>query len=194
LGLGLAAEYEINEQWVAAVIAFSVVFMLVVNVAAYNVSGMILIRILRKHQFSGVREEGDSNPFDVVISKTARSMCFLTLPSLTTLILFLILGVEYCNNTPFPESSPNDNSFIFVIFAQLILGLVFTRVVWISKTTLDAEIVAKTITEGCPPPQKVLPSSAASQVDLEMESRATVVADGFSSSETSLLVQSETDV
>jgi len=145
----LAAEFVIGLQWVGAVISFYVVLMFAVNVVTYNVSGFMLIRILRTHQegTSAVDDISGSkaSPFALVITKTTRSLVYLTLPSLATLIMFLIIGVGNCNSKPmnaFVPTAPTAG-VVFTLFVQLVFGLLFTRVVWISKSALDAEIASK---------------------------------------------------
>jgi len=150
VGFGmLAAEYLVGQQWVGAVVSFYVVLMLTVNLTTYNVSGVLLIRLLRNHQSTGAGEDisgsKSASPFDVVISKTLKSMTMLTLPSLATWLIFLVLGVSNCNTRPMPVFDPNALQWnvIATMFIQLILGLLFTRVAWISKTALEAAIVGK---------------------------------------------------
>jgi len=150
----LICQYLVAQQWVGAVISFLVVLMVTVNLIAYNCSGFYLIRILRNHQITGISQaSGDdisgsksASPFDVVIHKTLRSMTILTLPSLATIIMFLVTGVTSCNTKPMPAFNPDDLlwNVLATIFIQLVLGLLFTRVAWISKTALEAEIVGKT--------------------------------------------------
>jgi len=155
VGFGmLACEYLVAQQWVSAVISFYVVLVLSVNLTTYNVSGFWLIRILRKHQLTGVSTSGEditgsksASPFDVVIRKTMRSMTMLTLPSLAALLMFLILGIGSVNTRPLIPYNPNAPNWtaMATLSIQLILGLLFTRVAWISKTALDAEIMIRTI-------------------------------------------------
>jgi hypothetical protein len=155
VGFGmLTCEYLVGQQWVGAVIAFYVVLMLAVNLTTYNVSGVCLIRILKKHQLTGVSASGEgitgsksASPFDVVIAKTMRSMTMLSLPSLAALFMFLIIGIGGCNTRPMVAYNPNAPTWsAMATFAiQLILGLLFTRVAWISKTALDAEIMVRTV-------------------------------------------------
>jgi len=145
----LAAEFVIGLQWVGAVISFYVVLMFTVNLITYNVSGFMLIRILRTHEegTSAVDDISGSkaSPFALVIAKTTRSLVYLTLPSLAALIMFVIIGVSLCNTRPanaFVPSAPTAG-VVFTLYFQLVVGLLFTRVVWISKTALDAEIASK---------------------------------------------------
>jgi hypothetical protein len=156
-----AAEYAIGQQWVGAVIAFYVVLMFTVNLLTYNISGIMLIRILRKHQSGAATPSGEgqekflditgsksASPFDLVIRKTTRSLILLSLPSMAALIMFFVIGVSSCNTKPaipYNPESPAVFSFI-TLFLQIILGLLFTRITWISKTALDAEVVGKAIT------------------------------------------------
>jgi len=152
VGFGmLAAEYLVAQQWVSAVVSFYVVLMLAVNMTTYNVSGAILMRILRNHQtgvYTGEDISGSksASPFNVVIAKTKRSMAMLTLPSLAALVLFFILGVAACNTRPMIPFNVNNLpwSVFTTLYIQLILGLLFTRVAWVSKTALEAEIFGKT--------------------------------------------------
>jgi len=149
----LICSYLVAQQWVGAVISFYVVLMLTVNLTTYNVSGIYLIRILREHQKTGtsasptedISGSKSASPFDVVIAKTMRSMAMLTIPSLATLLLFLITGVGSCNTLPSPKyNSANPPwNLLATIFVQLVLGLVFTRIGWITKTALDAQIIGK---------------------------------------------------
>jgi len=71
----------------------------------------------------------------------------LTVPSLAALVMFFILGVGSCNTRPMIPFNPNALpwSVFTTFFIQLILGLLFTRVAWISKTALEAEILGKTL-------------------------------------------------
>jgi hypothetical protein len=150
-----AAEYAISQQWIGAIVSFYVVLMFTVNLLTYNISGIFLIRILRKHQDGATAPTVDdtsgsksASPFDVVIAKTIRSMILLSLPSVAALIMFLVVGVANCNTDPsvmFDPSAPKI-AVVLTIFVQLILGLLFTRVTWISKTILDAEVVGKAVT------------------------------------------------
>jgi len=151
----LAAEYAIRQQWVNAVICFFTVLMFIVNLLTYNISGMLLIRILRNHQNGAPAASGEdisgsksASPFDVVISKTTRSLILLSLPSLAALMLFFVLGVSNLNTKPVVPYDPNAPPWgaPVVLFVQIILGLLFTRVTWISKTLLDAEVVGKAVT------------------------------------------------
>jgi hypothetical protein len=146
----LTAEYVVGQQWSGAVIAFNVVLMLLVNLVTYNVSGVLLIRLLRNHQVTGAGEDisgsKSASPFDVVIKKTIRSMVMLNLPSLGALFLFLFIGVGACNTQPMDVFDPNapKTPLILTTFLQPVLGLLFTRVAWVSKTALEAAIVGKT--------------------------------------------------
>jgi hypothetical protein len=149
----MTCHYIINRQWVGAVISFYCVLMFTVNLIAYNASGFYLIRILRNHQVTGVSNtpsedisgSKSASPFDVVIGKTLRSMTILTLPSLAALLMFLILGIQSANNNPMPVFNAVDLAWgtLATLFIQLVLGLLFTRVAWISKTALEAEIIGK---------------------------------------------------
>jgi hypothetical protein len=148
----LICEYLVGQQWVGAVISFYVVLMFTVNLTTYNVSGLYLIRILRNHQKTGISAAGEditgsksASPFDVVISKTMRSMAMLTVPSFAALIMFLILAIGNCNTRPMPTYNPETLTWsaVSTLFIQVILGLLFTRVCWISKTALQAEIMGK---------------------------------------------------
>jgi len=151
---GLIGEFRADRQWVSAVSNFYVVVSLFVNVATYNASGLWLIAIIRKHQLTGSAPAGEdisgsktATPFELVVAKTFRSMALLTAPSVIAMILYTIIGIGNSNTRPIPAYNPQAigwNSFV-TIFVQLILGLVFTRVAWINKTTLDAELMAKMI-------------------------------------------------
>jgi len=156
----LAAEFAIGLQWVGAVISFYVVFMFAVNMVTYNVSGFLLIRILRTHQ-EGTPASDDisgskASPFALVIAKTTRSLVFLTIPSLAALIMFLIIGMGGTNTKPLVPFIPSAPTLaaMFTLFLQLVLGLLFTRVAWISKEALDAEIASKVMT-GTPTTQSL---------------------------------------
>jgi hypothetical protein len=150
-----AAEYAVGQQWVAAVIAFYVVLMFTANLLTYNISGIMLIRILRKHQSGAATPSGEditgsksASPFDVVIRKTTRSLLLLSLPSMAALVMFFVIGLQSCNTNPavpYNPSAPSPFGMI-TLFLQLLLGFLFTRVTWISKTALDAEVVGKAIT------------------------------------------------
>jgi hypothetical protein len=148
----LICEYLVGQQWTGAVISFYVVLMFAVNLTTYNVSGVYLIRILRNHQKTGISAAGEditgsksASPFDIVIAKTMRSMVMLSAPSFAALIMFLILGVGNCNTKPLvvfnPQSPPWATFMTF--YLQLVLGLLFTRVCWVSKTALQAEVISK---------------------------------------------------
>jgi len=149
----LAAQYAIEQQWVGAVISFWVVLMFAVNVMTYNISGILLIRILRKHQDGTTATADDisgsksASPFDIVIMKTTRSLILLSLPSVAALMLFLFLGIQSSNINPMAIYNPNAPawSVFFTFFLQIILGLLFTRATWITKTALNAEVVVKAV-------------------------------------------------
>jgi len=147
---GLVMEFRSGQQWVTAVVNFYVVFSLGVNVGTYNVSGMWLIALLRKHIESSSEDISGSksaSPFAVVVAKTFRSLALLTAPSVAAMIMYMIIGLNNSNTQLIPTYNPQAigwNSFV-TIFVQLILGLLFTRVAWISKTALDAELVAKMV-------------------------------------------------
>jgi len=182
VGFGmLAAQYLVDQQWVSAVVSYYVVLMLAVNMTTYNVSGAILIRILRNHQVLGAPTGEDisgsksASPFDLVIRKTLRSMVMLTVPSLAALVLFFILGVTASNTKPLVPFNVNALpwSVFTTLYIQLILGLLFTRVSWVSKAALDAEILGKTMstpssaTESPDQNKKSRTSRAASRADLK---------------------------
>jgi len=145
---GLFAEFASAQQWATAVTDFYVVLALVVNLTTYDVAGLWLIRILRTHQTTGAGEDisgsKSASPFDVVIDKTLRSMSLLSCPSLAAMVAYLILGIGNSNTRPIATYNPNALGWnVFVtIFVQLVLGLLFTRLAWISKTALDAAIMA----------------------------------------------------
>jgi len=224
VGFGcLTASYVFAQQWVGAITPFFVVLMLAVNLVTYNVSGCVLIRILHKHQATGVAEARDditgsksASPFDVVIAKTLRSMFFLTVPSLATLILFFVTGVGNLNARPTPVYDPLNLTWSVqaVLFVQLIIGLMLTRVAWVTKSVVQAEVLAKTISsEGSSSPETKgrRSSKAPSRADLKDKAlrmsqdvempqspspAVTVgpVADGCSKTESSLYVQNEADI
>jgi len=145
---GLFAQFASAQQWITAVVDFYIVLALAVNLTTYNVSGFWLIRILRTHQLTGAGEDitgsKSASPYDAVIAKTLRSMFLMSLPSLAALLVLLILGIGNCNNRPIAPYNVNalDWSVFMAIFIQLVLGFLFTRSGWITKTALDAAIMA----------------------------------------------------
>jgi len=149
LGLfALVAEFVEARQWVTAALDFFIVVSVGANLTTYNVSGACLIQILRKHQLTGSGEEisgsKSASPFALVISKTLRSMWLLSLPSVGAMVMFGILAVGLSNNKAIVAYNPSNPAWnVFAtIFLQLVLGLLFTRMAWVSKTALDAEILA----------------------------------------------------
>jgi hypothetical protein len=166
VGFGMAiAQYTVAQQWVAAVVSFHVAVVFSVNMITYDISGLKLIRILRDHQNGTATATGEdlsgsqsAKPFEVVIKKTYRSMLFLSVPSLGTVIGFFYTALTAANTLPFPAFDPTSPqpAMLLTIFVHLILGLVFTRFCWISKTALDAEILAKT---SSPPSSHGTPST-----------------------------------
>jgi len=140
-----------SPEWMDAISGFYVIAVLTVNLTIYNVSGVILIRSLLRHQQTGVAAVEEistsksASPFDVVIAKTKRSMLVLTIPTLATLLMCLVPSINSVNARPMPDYNPYAVEWTVqaIIVVQLVLGLVFTRIVWISKTTVDAEIMAK---------------------------------------------------
>jgi hypothetical protein len=170
----LICSYLVAQQWIGAIIGFYVVLMLTVNLTTYNVSGIYLIRILREHQKTGtsatptedISGSKSASPFDIVIAKTMRSMAMLTIPSLATLLMFLVQAVTQCNTRPTPvfDSANPAWGLLATLFVHIILGLVFTRIGWITKTALDSQIIGKAMStpstgstgssEGSPPEQK----------------------------------------
>jgi uncharacterized integral membrane protein len=194
VGIGmLVCEFLVGQQWGQAVLGYFLVLLFGVNLATYNVSGALLIRILRTHQRTGISAAGEetsasgdksASPFDVVISKTKRSMIMLTVPTLLFLIVFFILATNNTNTRPMPVYNYNALSWgtYMTQYAQMILGLLFTRVCWISKTALNAEIMGKgmsgsasgnsttseegTPSQGTPSPEQKRTGRAASRADL----------------------------
>jgi hypothetical protein len=152
---GLICEFAVAKQYVMAFVYYFVVISLTVNLITYDVSGICLIRILRKHQTTGVAAAGEdlsssksACKFDVVIAKTMRSMFLLSFSSLAVVVVFLVIGITHTNTRPIAPYNPDLlgwNAYA-TVFAQLLLGLLFTRTAWISKTALDAEIMFKTTT------------------------------------------------
>jgi hypothetical protein len=188
VGIGmLVCEFVVNQQWGSAVLDFFLVLLFGVNLATYNASGLWLIRILRNHQRTGIAAAGEdltgsksASPFDVVISKTKRSMLMLSLPTFVFLILYFYLATNNLNTRPMAVFNPNALpwSTFLTQYAQMILGLIFTRVCWISKTALNAEIMGKgmstgnsvTSEEGSPSqgtPEQKRTGRAASRADLK---------------------------
>jgi hypothetical protein len=154
VGFGtLIGHYLTTDMWIGAIISFYAVLMFTLNLIAYNASGFYLIRILRNHQITGISKASgedisgskSASPFDVVINKTLRSMTILTLPSLAALLIFLIQGVSSCSTRPRPIFNPQNPEWVVsvTIFVHFVLGLLFTRVAWVSKTALEAQIVGK---------------------------------------------------
>jgi len=144
----IATQYVWGRQWSGAYMDFFVVASLAMNLIAYNVSGMLLVRILRRHQATGSGEEvsgsKSASPFELVISKTLRSMWLLSLPTMVAVVVYSYLGISNSNNLaeiPYDPQAPSW-SVVATIFLQMTLGLLFTRTAWISKTALDAEILA----------------------------------------------------
>jgi len=181
IGLGgLIGEFRAGRQWVTAVINFYVVLSLAVNVITYNVSGLWLISILRKHQSTGSSPPGEdisgsksASPFDVVVAKTSRSLVLLTVPSVIAMIMYIIIGINNSTTNAIPTYNPQAvgwNSYV-TIFVQLVLGLLFTRVAWVSKTTLDAGLVAKMVnsqsTAGTSKDEKQRSSGSPSRAELK---------------------------
>jgi len=151
--LGLICEFVLEKQYVMAVVNFYVVISLTTNMIAYDLSGFWLIRVLRIHQRTGAGGEELSSSksackFDVVIAKTMRSMFLVTLPTFAVVVVYAILGITNSNTRPMAPYNPEALGWnVYVtVFAQLILGLLFTRTAWISKTALDAELMLKTTT------------------------------------------------
>jgi len=146
----LIGEFTDGGQWTLALINFYTIFTLAVNLTTYNVSGFLLIRILRNHKATGSGEDisgsKSASPFDVVIGRTLRSMYLMTPPTLACMALFFVVGLNNSKSGPIPAYNPNNigwNVYLNIYF-HLVLGLLFTRVAWISKSTLDAEICART--------------------------------------------------
>jgi len=148
----MIVETLVAQYWSSAIIAFLVVLVLSVNLVTYNVSGVWLIRVLRKHQETGTATAGEdisgsksASPFDVVIKKTVRSMILLTVPTLAAVLVFVVIGVGATNTTVRVAYDPNNVpwSFNVVLFIQLVLGFLFTRIGWVSKAALEAAIVGK---------------------------------------------------
>jgi len=149
----LGIEFFVYQQWMAAIKWFYIILVITTNLGTYNVSGILLIRILRLHERTGLAAVAEistsksTSPFSVVIAKTIRSMLVLTIPSLAILLLYLVAAIGNCNTKPVPVYNPNALTWTTVdtLFVQLVLGLVFTRFVWISRATLDAEILTRTV-------------------------------------------------
>jgi len=148
----LIGEFTDGGQWTLALINFYTIFTLLLNVVTYNVSGFLLVRILRSHEVAGVSTNASeditgsksASPFNVVITNTIRSMVILTVPTLGCMALFFVVGLSNSKSGPIPAYNPNNigwNVFLNIFF-HYSLGLLFTRVAWISKSSLDAEIVS----------------------------------------------------
>jgi len=176
----LGAEFAVGQQWVSAVVSFYAVVMLTVNTTTYNVSGVILIRMLRNHQVIGSNSSVEdisgaksASPFELVIAKTRRSMAILTFPSAAGFVVFVILGVVNLNTKPLLpfNTSPLPWSVLAVLYIQLVLGILFTRVAWVSKTALETAILAKTVSTpssvGSETPDQKRASRTASRADLK---------------------------
>jgi len=163
------------KQWMDAIAGWFFVLVIGANLVTYNVCGVLLIRVLRHHQKTGlalVEEISGSktaSPFDIVIKKTIRSMVVLTTPSLIALIMTVVPAIGYSNNLPPAPYDPHALSWVTqaIIIVQLILGLTFTRSIWISKTVLEAEMMA-TKAEGARASSRTL-----SRADLKEKSRRT---------------------
>jgi len=151
--VGLIGEFVLGKQYIMAVVYFYVVVSLAANMITYDISGIWLIRTLRIHQRTGAAGEELSSSksackFDVVIAKTMRSMFLVTLPSLAAVVVYTVVGIANSNTKPMAPYNPESLAWsVYVtVFTQLILGLLFTRTAWVSKTALDAEIMLKTTT------------------------------------------------
>jgi len=150
---GLVFEYLVAKQWGAAILSFYLCLMFLLNLITYNGSGVCLIRILLNHQRTGISAAGEdltagsksASPFDIVISKTRRSMFMLSVPSFAALIFYFAIGVGNCNTRPLIPFNPEALTWpqYVGLFLQIFLGFIFTRVCWISKTALNAEIMGK---------------------------------------------------
>jgi hypothetical protein len=141
-------EYTVGKQWVNSITQLYAAFVLFSNVITYNVCGCILIRLLRKHELgeatnsdNDLSDSKPASPFGVVMTRTLRSMLILSLPSIACGFIVLNDGINYMNNNPVVQFGPGPNQkpdrpTITVIFLQFGLGILFTRIGWISKTQL----------------------------------------------------------
>jgi len=169
------AQYTTHQQWVAAVVGFHAALIFSVNMTTYDICGLKLIRILKEHQNGTTGEDisgsQSAKPFEVVISKTYRAMILLTIPSLATIIFFFYTAVTAANTMPLPTYDPANPqpANLVTISVHLLLGLFFTRSCWISKTTLDAEILAKT---SSPPSSHISHGTPSSERTTRAMSRA----------------------
>jgi len=162
------------KQWMDAVAGWYFVLVIGANMVTYDVSGLLLTRVLRHHQKTGlalVEEISGSktaSPFDVVIKKTIRSMVVLTIPSFIALIMTVVPAIGFTNNLPTAPYDPHALSWTTqaILIVQLVLGLTFTRSIWITKTVLEMEMMA-TKAEG------TRSSRTASRTDLKEKSRRT---------------------
>jgi len=138
------------KQWVDAISGWFFVLVIGANLITYNVCGFLLIRVLRHHQQTGlaiVEEISGSktaSPFDIVIKKTIRSMVVVTTPSFIALIMCVVPAVGYSNSSTPATYDPHALTWVpqAIIIVQLILGITFTRSIWISKEVLETEMTA----------------------------------------------------
>jgi len=171
------------KQWMDAISGWFFVLVLGVNMSTYDVSGLLLIRVLRHHQQTGsalVEEISGSktaSPFDIVIAKTIRSMLVLTIPTLIALIMCVVPAAGYSNNLPPTPYDPHALTWVTqaILIVQLVLGLMFTRSVWITKAVLEAEMMA-TKSEGS------RPSRTLSRAEKEKSRRTSQLPKGSTSS------------
>jgi len=163
------------KQWMDAIAGWFFVLVIGANLVTYNVCGLLLIRVLRHHQQTGlalveeISASKSASPFNIVIKKTIRSMVILTTPSLIALIMTVSPAIGFSNNLPPAPYDPHALTWVTqaIIIVQLILGLTFTRSIWISKTVFEAEMMA-TKAEGARTSSKTL-----SRADLKEKSRRT---------------------
>jgi len=100
-------------------------------------------------------------------------MAILTFPSAAGFVVFVILGVVNLNTKPLLpfNTSPLPWSVLAVLYIQLVLGILFTRVAWVSKTALETAILAKTVSTpssvGSETPDQKRASRTASRADLK---------------------------
>jgi len=154
-------------QWMDAISGWFFVLVIGANTSTYDICGFLLIRVLHHHKQTGlalvdeISGSKSASPFDIVIKKTIRSMFVLTVPSLIALLMCVVPAVGYSNNLPQAPYDPHNVTWVpqAILIVQLVLGLMFTRTVWISKTVFEAEMMA-TKAEGARPSKTLSVSRA----------------------------------
>jgi len=123
---------------------------------AYVSSGLYLIRILRRHQRgeSGTGEDTEgsktASPFDLVITKTYRSMILLALPSIAVVGLLGFSIKLTADRKPIWDENHFEISGVLIYYMQLCLGIAFTRVVWITPEHINAALAGRSRPSSAP--------------------------------------------